>query len=57
MSEKLYRAKSIKIGLIANSNNENDYFIDIIDSNGNWQTIATGSLKYVKSYISKIIFY
>jgi hypothetical protein len=53
-TEKLYRAKSIKIGLIASS--ENDYYIDIVDSAGNWQTIATGSLKYVKSYISKIIF-
>ena len=53
-TEKLYRAKSINIGLIASS--ENDYYINIVNSDGNWQTIATGSLKYVKSYISKIIF-
>jgi hypothetical protein len=53
-NEKLYRAKNIKIGLIAGY--ENDYYIDIYQSNGSWQTIATGSLKYVKSYINKVIF-
>ena len=53
-NSKLYNAKSIKIGLIAGS--KEDYFLDIVDTAGNWQTIATGSLKYVQSYISKVIF-
>ena len=53
-TEKLYKAKSIKIGLIENENN--CYYLDIIDSDNNQQTIASGNLSYVKSYILKIIF-
>ena len=53
-TQKIYHAKSIKIGLIAAT--DLDYYLDIVDCAGNWQTIATGSLKYVKSYISKVIF-
>ena len=53
-NELLYIAKAIKIGKIAKT--ESDYYIDILEPNGNQQTVATGSLKYVKSYISKIVF-
>ena len=37
-TEKLYRAKSIKIGLIEGT--INDYFIDIVDTIGNQRTIS-----------------
>lgn len=48
-----FYAKSILIGLIAGTA---DYYIDIVDLSGNWQTIGTGSLKYVKSLLSQVIF-
>jgi hypothetical protein len=51
---KYYKAKSVKIGLVENSNG--DFYIDIIGTDGNQQTIASGNYKYVKSFIGKIIF-
>jgi len=49
---KLYRAKKIVIGKIEG---ESNYFIDVVDSCGNQQTIATGSKKYVNSFSKKVI--
>ena len=51
-TEKIYRAKAIKIGLIS----DNEYYLDIIEGNGNQQTITTGSLCWVKKYVYKVIF-
>ncbi len=51
---KYYRAKSVKIGLIENSSDF--FYIDIIETDGNQQTIASGDYKYVLSFIEKIIF-
>jgi hypothetical protein len=53
-TEKLYRAKSIIIGKV--ESRENDYYLDIIDTSGNQQTIVSGDLEYVTKYVSKIIF-
>ena len=53
-AEKDYKAKSVKIGLVENSNG--DFYIDIIGTDGNQQTIASGDYEYVKSFIEQIIF-
>ena len=57
---KDYKAKSVKIGLIEDTKcyqNPNGFFyIDIIESDGHQQTIATGDYEYVKSFIEQIIF-
>ena len=52
--EKLYRARSIMIGNAEST--ENDNYLDIIDTDGNQQTIVSSNLKYVTKYVSKIIF-
>ena len=54
-NEIIYRAKAVKIGKIASE--KNCYFLDIIGADGNQQTIATGSLSYVKSYMNKVELY
>ena len=59
-TEKEYKAKSVKIGLIEGTKcyqNPNGFFyIDIIGSDGHQQTIATGDYDYVESFVKTIIF-
>lgn len=48
----LYRAKSIKIGLIEGSTD--CFYLDIVGSDGNQQTVETGTIKNIKAYMAHI---
>ena len=54
--ETLYSAKSMNIGKVVDSTSDyfGNYFLDIIEKNGNQQTICVGSMDDIISFIKTV---